>query len=175
MAQVKHDLAHLTKFAINYFKKLLEKYGKGKERKTVIANFDTVEVRQVAAANEKLYVNRKEGFIGFGKDMRKEEFVSDCSDIDDIIVFRRDGIFKVMPVAEKAFVGKDIIHLAVWKKAMSVPSTTPSTATGLPGNPLPNVLPLPPSPVTRSTTSPEVHPGRRYCISAPTPMGRPSW
>jgi topoisomerase IV subunit A len=116
MEQVKYDLAHLTKFAINYFRKLLEKYGKGRERKTIIANFDTVEVRQVAAANEKLYVNRKEGFVGFGKDMRKDEFVCECSDIDDIIIFRRDGVFKVLTAPEKAFVGKDIIHLSVWKK-----------------------------------------------------------
>jgi len=114
--QVEKNLKHLTAYAIEYFRKLLEKYGKGRERKTTITNFDTVMVRQVAAANEKLYVNFKEGFVGYGKDMKKEEYVSDCSDIDDIIIFRRDGIFKVMPVPEKAFVGKDIIHAAVWKK-----------------------------------------------------------
>lgn len=114
LTQVKHDLAHLTAFAIAYFQRLLDKYGKGKERKTKITTFDSIEVTQVVANNTKLYVNRKEGFIGTS--MKKDEFVCDCSDIDDIIVFRKDGKFLVSRIADKTFVGKDIIHVAVWKK-----------------------------------------------------------
>lgn len=114
LTQVKHDLAHLTAYAIAYFQRLLDKYGKGKERKTKITTFDSIEVTQVVANNTKLYVNRKEGFIGTS--MKKDEFVCDCSDIDDIIVFRKDGKFLVSRIADKTFVGKDIIHVAVWKK-----------------------------------------------------------
>ena len=112
--QVNYQLAHLTEYAIDYFKHLKEKYGKGRERKTEIRVFDAIEVAQVAVANQKLYVNRKDGFIGYG--LKKDEFVSECSDIDDIIVFRKDGKFLVTKVSEKTFVGKDIIHAAVWKK-----------------------------------------------------------
>lgn len=112
--QVNYHLAHLTEYAIDYFKHLKEKYGKGRERKTEIRVFDAIEVTQVAVANQKLYVNRKDGFVGYG--LKKDEFVSECSDIDDIIVFRKDGKFLVTKVAEKTFVGKDIIHVAVWKK-----------------------------------------------------------
>ncbi len=112
--QVDFHLAHLTEYAINYFAKLKGKYGKGRERKTEIRAFDEIQVSQVAAANQKLYVNRKEGFIGYA--LKKDEFVSDCSDIDDIIVFRKDGKFLVTRISDKAFVGKDIIHVAVWKK-----------------------------------------------------------
>lgn len=116
MEEVKYHLAHLIKYAIAYYTRLREKYGKGRERLTELTSFDQVEVKQVAANNEKLYVNRVEGFIGFGKDLRKEEFVQDCSDIDDVIVFLRDGTYKVVSVKEKVFVGKDIIHVAVWNK-----------------------------------------------------------
>ncbi len=116
MEETKKNLKSLTKYAIRYFEELLKKYGKGKERKTEIALFDVVEVKTVAANNEKLYVNRTEGFIGFGKDLKKEELVSECSDIDDIIAFMKDGTMKVVRNAEKVFVGKDIIHVAVWKK-----------------------------------------------------------
>ncbi|MDB5225816.1 MAG: gyrase/topoisomerase subunit [Bacteroidota bacterium] len=116
MEETKKNLKSLTKYAIKYFEDLLKKYGKGRERKTQIALFDTVEIKQVAANNEKLYVNRTEGFIGFGKDLKKEEFVSECSDIDDIIAFMRDGTMKVVRNSEKVFTGKDIIHVAVWKK-----------------------------------------------------------
>jgi len=112
--EIKHHLAHLTAFAIDYFQMLIEKYGKGKERKTVIRTFDSIEVTQVAVANEKLYVNRKEGFIGYG--LKKDEYVKDCSDLDDVIVFRRDGKYSVTRIQEKAFVGKDIIHVDIWKK-----------------------------------------------------------
>jgi topoisomerase-4 subunit A len=116
MLETEKNLKSLTKYAIKYFEDLLKKYGKGKERKTEIAIFDVVEVKQVAANNEKLYVNRAEGFVGYGKDMKKEEFISECSDIDDVIVFTKEGNMKVVRNAEKIFVGKDIIHVAVWKK-----------------------------------------------------------
>lgn len=113
--QVKHDLEHLTEYAIRYFQNLLEKYGKGRERKTVISSFENIEIKEVVANNAKLYVDRKEGFVGMG--MKKDEFVSDCSDIADIIAFTRDGKFKVVRIADKVFVGKDIIHTAVWLKS----------------------------------------------------------
>lgn len=116
MQETEKNLKSLTKYAIKYFEDLLKKYGKGKERKTEIAIFDVVEVKQVAANNEKLYVNRAEGFVGYGKDMKKDEFISECSDIDDVIVFTKEGNMKVVRNAEKIFVGKDIIHVAVWKK-----------------------------------------------------------
>ncbi len=115
LEQVKYDLEHLTEFAIAYFERLLEKYGKGRERRTVITSFDTIEIKEVVANNAKLYLNRAEGFIGMG--MKKDEFVCDCSDIADIIAFTRDGKFKVVKIADKVFVGKDIIHTAVWLKS----------------------------------------------------------
>ncbi len=114
LKQVNYDLAHLTDFAIDYFERLLEKFGEGKERKTEITSFETIKATQVAAVNAKLYVNRDEGFVGMG--IKKDEFVCDCSDIDDIIVFRKDGKFQVSKIADKVFMGKNIIHIAVWKK-----------------------------------------------------------
>jgi topoisomerase IV subunit A len=114
LAQTKHHLEHLTEYAIAYFETLLSKYGKGRERKTEIAVFDEIRATEVVANNAKLYVNRAEGFIGMG--LKKDEWVQDCSDIDDIIVFRRDGVMKVVKIGEKVFVGKDILHVAVWKK-----------------------------------------------------------
>ncbi|MEZ4826014.1 MAG: DNA gyrase/topoisomerase IV subunit A [Bacteroidia bacterium] len=114
IAEVEHHLAHLTEFAISYFEDILAKYGKGRERVTEIMTFDNIEVRQVAVANEKLYINRKEGFAGYG--LKKDEYVCDCSDIDDIIVFRGDGKYMVTRVQDKAFVGKNIIHADVWQK-----------------------------------------------------------
>lgn len=117
IAAVQHNLDNLTDYAIDYFQNLIKKYGKGRERKTEITTFDTIEVRQVAVANEKLYVNRKEGFIGYGlKKSDDIEYVSDCSDLDDVIVFRKDGKYKVVQIQEKLFVGKDILHVDVWKK-----------------------------------------------------------
>ena len=115
LEQVKHDLEHLTDYAIAYFERLLEKYGKGKERKTEIISIENIEVQQVVANNAKLYVNRVDGFIGMG--MKKDEFVSDCSDIDDVIAFTKDGKFKVVRIADKVFIGKDIIHTEVWRKS----------------------------------------------------------
>ena len=112
--EVKKNLKNLTEFAIKWFEYLRGKYAKGRERKTELRVFDKVEATQVALANAKLYVNREEGFIGIG--MKKDEFVSECSDIDDIIVFREDGKYSVVKVQDKVFVGKDIIHIAVFKK-----------------------------------------------------------
>jgi len=111
---VRHDLAHLIEYTIAYFQRLLDKYGKGRERKTEITTFDTIQAAKVIASNAKLYVDRKEGFIGYG--LKKDEFVTDCSEIDDIIAFRKDGKFMVTRIAEKVFVGKNIIHIGVWKR-----------------------------------------------------------
>lgn len=111
---VKHNLAHLIDYAVEYFKELKKKYGAGRERKTEIRQFEVIEARQVIINNEKLYVNREEGFIGTG--MKKDEFAFDCSSLDEIIVFRRDGVMMVTKVAEKTYVGKDIMHLAVFRK-----------------------------------------------------------
>jgi topoisomerase-4 subunit A len=111
---VKHDLNHLVEFAITYFKDLKEKFGKDRGRKTEIATFDSVEAAKVVIRNQKLYVNREEGFVGTA--MKRDEYVADCSDIDDIIVIRRDGKYSVSKVKDKAFFGKDILHVAVWKK-----------------------------------------------------------
>ena len=114
LAQTKHDLAHLTDFAVAYFENILSKYGKGRERKTEIAQFDSIKATAVVANNAKLYVNRKEGFVGMG--LKKDEFVTECSDIDDIIVFLKNGKMKVTKVDDKTFVGKNIVHVGVWKK-----------------------------------------------------------
>ncbi|QMU64500.1 MAG: DNA gyrase/topoisomerase IV subunit A [Flavobacteriaceae bacterium] len=114
IAKIKDYLEHLIDYAIAYFKKLKEKYGKGKERKTEIRIFDDIVATKVVIRNTKLYVNREEGFIGTS--LRKDEYVTDCSDIDDIIVFRKDGKMVVTKVAAKTFIGKDIIHIAVFKK-----------------------------------------------------------
>ncbi|MCO5933970.1 DNA gyrase/topoisomerase IV subunit A [Mucilaginibacter sp. RB4R14] len=111
---VKNHLKHLTDYTVAWFEKLREKYGKERGRKTALRTFDRVEASQVALANVKLYVNREDGFIGSG--LKKDEFVCDCSDIDEIIVFRGDGKFVVTKVQDKVFVGKDIEHVAVFKK-----------------------------------------------------------
>ena len=112
--ETKHHLAHLIDFAIDYFKELKKKYGKGKERKTEIRTFDDIVATKVVIRNTKLYVNRVEGFIGTS--LRKDEYVTDCADIDDVIIFRKDGKMMVTKVASKTFVGKDMIHVAVFKK-----------------------------------------------------------
>ena len=112
--EVKHHLKHLTDYTIAWFLKLKEKYGKDRGRKTELRTFDKVEAAQVALANVKLYVNRDDGFIGTG--LKKDEFVCDCSDIDEIIVFRADGKCMISKVQDKVFVGKEIIHVAVFKK-----------------------------------------------------------
>ncbi len=112
--EVKNHLNNIIPFTINYYKQIKKKFGKGKERRCEIRNFDTIVATKVVAANQKLYVNRKEGF--FGTSLKKDELVSDCSDIDDILTIRRDGSFQVTKVDEKVFAGKDIIHIAVFKK-----------------------------------------------------------
>ncbi|MET6997885.1 DNA gyrase/topoisomerase IV subunit A [Chitinophaga defluvii] len=112
--QVKHDLANLVDFTVSYYEGLLKKYGKGRERKTELKAFDTIQVQQVAIANTKIYVNRADGFIGTS--LKKDEFIAECSDLDNIIVFRRDGKMLVTKVADKTFVGKDIIHVDVFRK-----------------------------------------------------------
>ena len=114
LARVEYNLENLVEYAIAYFERLLEKYGKGRERKTEIKSFENIKATVVAANNARLYINRKEGFIGYG--MRKDEFVCECSDIDDLIVFRKDGKMQVVRIADKIFVGKDILYAGVWKK-----------------------------------------------------------
>ncbi len=112
--QVKHDLQHLIDFAIDYFKHLKKTYGSGKERRSEIRTFDDVDARKVVVRNLKLYVNREEGFIGTA--MKREEYVCDCADIDDVIVFTKTGKMQVVKVDSKIFIEKDIIHVAVFKK-----------------------------------------------------------
>ncbi|MEM7572684.1 MAG: DNA gyrase/topoisomerase IV subunit A [Bacteroidota bacterium] len=114
LKRVAHHLANLTEYAVDYYQRLLDKYGKGRERKTKISTFEKVKVAKVAANNVKLYVDRKEGFVGHG--MKKDEFVVDCSDLDDVIVIRKDGKLVVTRIADKTFVGKNILHVDVWKK-----------------------------------------------------------
>jgi topoisomerase-4 subunit A len=114
LEQVHYDIENLKAYAIKYFENLLKKYGKGKERKTEIRTFDTIDSKTVAIANQKLYVNRAEGFVGTG--LKKDEYVCDCSDIDDIIVFKKDGKMVVFKVQDKTFIGKDIIHVDVFRK-----------------------------------------------------------
>ena len=114
IAQVKHNLEHLINFAIDYFKNLKTSYGKGKKRKTEIRNFEDIVATKVVIRNTKLYANRKEGFIGTS--LKKDEYIADCADIDDIIIFKKDGKMLVTKVVPKIFVGKDIIHTAVFKK-----------------------------------------------------------
>lgn len=111
---VKGHLANLVDYAVEYFKNLKKKYGAGRERKTETKELETINATQVIIASEKLYVNRAEGFAG--KSLKKDEFVCDCSDLDDIIAFTKEGIMKVFKVSDKVFIGKDIIHIAIFKK-----------------------------------------------------------
>ena len=112
--QVKHHLANLVAYAIDYFVNIQKKYGKGKERRTELRIFDTIDATKVAVANEKFYANFEEGFIGTS--LKKDQYLFDCSDIDDIITFQKDGTMKVVKVEAKTFIGKNIVHVAVWKK-----------------------------------------------------------
>lgn len=114
IAEVTHNLNHIIEFAIAYFTRLKQEYGKGRERQTEIRLFDDIEATKVVIRNTKLYVNRAEGFIGTS--LKKDEYVDDCSDIDDIIVFTKDGKMIITKVSDKTYVGKDIIHIAVFKK-----------------------------------------------------------
>ena len=111
---INYDLAHMVEVTIDWFERIKEKYGKEHPRRTEIRNFDSIEAAKVIEATQKLYINRQEGFIGTG--LKKDEFVCNCSDIDDIIIFYRDGKMKVVRVAEKLFVGKNILHVQVFKK-----------------------------------------------------------
>ncbi|MDR3327452.1 MAG: DNA gyrase/topoisomerase IV subunit A, partial [Prevotellaceae bacterium] len=114
MDEVQNNLDNLTEYTITYFRQIKKKYGKGRERKTEIINFDIIEASQVVVANEKLYVNRAEGFVGTG--LKKDEYLCECSDVDDIIVFLRNGKYMVTKAAEKTFVGKDILHAGIFKR-----------------------------------------------------------
>ncbi|WP_396164326.1 DNA gyrase/topoisomerase IV subunit A [Flavobacterium sp.] len=114
MEQVKYHLDHIIDYTIDFFQRLKDKYGIGRERQTELRNFDNIEATKVVLRNTKLYVNREEGFFGTG--LKKDEYVADCSDIDDVIVFLRDGKMMVAKVDDKKFVGKDIIHIAVFDK-----------------------------------------------------------
>jgi len=114
ITQVKYYIEHLTEYAIAYYENLLKKYGKGRERKTEIKQFDTIQAKTVAIANTKLYVNYADGFVGTG--LKKDELIAEVSDFDDIIAFTKAGIMKVVKVCDKAFIGKDIIHIAVFQK-----------------------------------------------------------
>lgn len=115
LAEVEINLANIIEFTIDYFKRLLNKFGKGRQRKTEIKSFDTINFAQVAIANQKLYVNRVDGFVGTS--IKKDEYIGDCSDLDNVIVFRKDGKYSVSKVSDKAFFGKDIIHVAVFHKS----------------------------------------------------------
>lgn len=112
--QVKHHLGHLIQYAIDYYLNIQKKYGKDRQRKTELRIFDTIDATKVAVANEKFYANFEEGFIGTS--LKKDQYLFDCSDIDDIITFRKDGSMKVVKVEAKTFIGKDILHVAIWKK-----------------------------------------------------------
>jgi len=112
--ECKHKLANIVDYTVKYFKTIKRKYGRGRERKTEIRNFDTIVATKVVVANKKLYVDRKEGFIGTS--LKKEEYICECSDIDDIIVFRKDGSYIVSKVTDKSFYGKNVIHIAIFKK-----------------------------------------------------------
>ncbi len=111
---VKHDLENIRTYTVNYFKNLLKKFGKGKERKTVISEFENIIASKVVINNSKLYVNRTEGFVGYG--LKKDEYITDCSDIDDVIAITQDGKLVVTRIQEKGYVGKDIIHVAIFRK-----------------------------------------------------------
>ncbi len=112
--QVKHHLNNLVQYAIDYYLNIQKKYGKDRQRKTELRIFDTIDATKVAVANEKFYANFEEGFIGTS--LKKDQYLFDCSDIDDIITFRKDGSMKVVKVEAKMFIGKDILHVAIWKK-----------------------------------------------------------
>ena len=114
LEEVKNHIKNLIPYTINYFRQIKKKYGKGRERKTELRSFDTIEASKVVANNAKLYVNWKEGFIGTG--LKKDEFVCDCSDLDDILVIRKDGVYMITKVDDKIFVGNDIIHVQIFLK-----------------------------------------------------------
>ena len=112
----KHDIDHLTEYAIAYFERIKAKYGEGKERRTEIREFDTIEAWKVASSNAKLYVDRAEGFFGYGKSMKDSEFVCDCSNLDDVIIILKDGRYKITKITEKAFFDKNIYYIGIYKR-----------------------------------------------------------
>lgn len=114
IAKLNDHLAHIVDYTIDWFRMLKEKYGKAYPRRTEIRNFDTIEATKVAEANEKLYINRQEGFIGMS--LKKDEFICNCSDIDDVIIFYRNGTYKIVKVADKMFIGKDVLYVNVYKR-----------------------------------------------------------
>lgn len=114
LKEVRYHLENLVDYTINYYKKLLKDFGAGRERKTQIVQFDTISAVEVVVNNAKLYINREEGFMGYG--LKKDEFVEECSDIDDVIVFNKDGTFSVFKISEKVFIGKNPLHVAIWRK-----------------------------------------------------------
>ena len=114
--QTKYDLDHLTDYAIAYFERIKTKYGEGKERRTEIREFDTIEAWKVASSNAKLYVDREEGFFGYGKSMKDSEFVCDCSNLDDVIIILKDGRYKITKIADKAFFDKGIYYIGIYKR-----------------------------------------------------------
>ena len=114
--QTKHDLEHLTEFTIAYFERIKSKYGEGHERRTEIREFDTIEAWKVASSNAKLYVDRAEGFFGFGKSMKDSEFVCDCSNLDDVIIILKDGRYKITKISDKAFFDKGIYYIGIYKR-----------------------------------------------------------
>ena len=116
IAETEHHLATLNDYTIAYYQNILKKHGRGRERKTEIRSFDTIEAAKVVVANAKLYVNRAEGFYGIGAGMKKEEFVCDCSDIDDVIIFNKQGKYTITKVSEKAFFSKNILYIGVFKR-----------------------------------------------------------
>ncbi len=116
MEQVRYDLDHLTDYTVNWYRKIKEKYGKGRERRTEIRAFDSIEATKVVVANAKLYVDRKGGFFGIGNAMKKDEFVCDCSDIDDVIVFTEEGNYKITKVSDKAFYAPGIQYIGIFKR-----------------------------------------------------------
>ncbi len=114
LKEIQHHLRHLTDYAVSYFQNLLQKYGKGRERKTEIKSFQSVTAVEVIANNQKLYVNRGDGFVGYG--LKRDEYICDCSELDDIMVIRKDGKALVSRIQEKGFMGKDILYVGIWKK-----------------------------------------------------------
>jgi topoisomerase-4 subunit A len=116
LKQVQFDLDNIKAYQVKHYESLLKKYAKGRDRKTEVKLFDTIQANQVAIANKKLYVNRAEGFVGIGNAMKNDEYITDCSDIDDIIIYRKDGKMQVSKVQDKFFAGKDIIYVDVFRK-----------------------------------------------------------
>lgn len=114
IAQVKNNIEHIIDYSIAYYERIKTKFGKGRERKTEIRNFENIEAAKVVIANEKLYINREEGFIGTA--LKKDEFICECSDMDEVIIFKKDGSYYVTKVADKIFVGKDVLYVNVFKK-----------------------------------------------------------